>query len=909
MEEPAPNAATPRQISVADAVELAQRMHRQGQLEAAEQLYRQILQQLPDQADALHFLGLLLFQRREHAQGIEKVRRAVALLPDYGDAHANLANMLLDRGELDTAEQHLQTAVALMPEALPPRLSLAVLRRAQNRLDEAAELLAALVLEHEDNALVHNAFGNVRVAQGRFDEAMAEYFKAIALDETFAPARWCVGYAMVKLGRLDEARKFYRDWTAEEPENPTPRHLLAACGGAEVPARADDAYVRTTFDIFAASFDAKLESLEYRAPQLIARLLAEVCGAASRSLDLLDAGCGTGLLGLHVGPWCRSLRGVDLSPGMLANARARGIYDSLDEQELTAFIGRHEAAFDVVASADTLCYFGALEEFMKVAHRALRTGGRLLFSVESAAATQSYQLQHHGRYAHERGYVERVLREAGFVDVRMIEESLRVEAGEPVPGLIVAARRGGDAQMTMPRPSENTDEGWPAQPAVSDTVPSAETAQQMSISDALGLAQHLHRLGQLEGAENIYRRILQAVPDQADALHLLGLLQYQRREHRSGIDSVRRALEIFPDHADAHANLGNMLLEQGELEDAGAHLQRAMELAPNALPPRQSLALLRKAQGRLDEAETLLAEALKNHPDNALLHNEMGNVMAALDRPEEALVHYWKTRRVDSDFPGARVSIGRALSKLGRWDDAQHHYREWIQAEPDNPTPVHMLATCGGAQVPGRAADAYVSRLFDWYAASFDSALARLEYRAPQLVAELMERELGPPRGNFNVLDAGCGTGLAAPLIRPWCRRLIGVDLSQGMLQRAQNLRLYDALHRSELTAFMKSCPSAFDVIVSADTLCYFGDLDEVMGAAHAALRPGGWLLFTLEHSEAEPSGYVLQHSGRYAHGRRYVQQVLAQAQLQPHVLSTATLRLENGAPVEGLIVAVRKPA
>ena len=124
----------------------------------------------------------------------------------------------------------------------------------------------------------------------------------------------------------------------EEPDNPIARHMLAACSGRDVPPRASDAFIETTFDSFAASFDSKLAKLQYRAPALVAEMLAESGAEASRSLDVLDAGCGTGLCGPLIAPYARRLVGVDLSESMLAQARAREVYDELVKRELTAYL-------------------------------------------------------------------------------------------------------------------------------------------------------------------------------------------------------------------------------------------------------------------------------------------------------------------------------------------------------------------------------------------------------------------------------------------------------------------------------------------------------------------------------------------------------------------------------------------
>src|SRR6476620_7898555 len=101
----------------------------------------------------------------------------------------------------------------------------------------------------------------------------------------------------------------------------------------------------------------------------------------------------------------------------------------------------------------------------------------------------------------------------------------------------------------------------------------------------------------------------------------------------------------------------------------------------------------------------------------------------------------------------------------------------------------------------------------------------------------------------LDVLDAGCGTGLCGPLFAPYARRLTGVDLSPGMLARAQERNVYDELVKGELTTYLLASPDRFDVVVSADTLIYFGTVDQAVGAAARALRPGGWLIFTLEEA------------------------------------------------------------
>jgi predicted TPR repeat methyltransferase len=162
-----------------------------------------------------------------------------------------------------------------------------------------------------------------------------------------------------------------------------------------------------------------------------------------------------------------------------------------------------------------------------------------------------------------------------------------------------------------------------------------------------------------------------------------------------------------------------------------------------------------------------------------------------------------------------------------------------------------MLAACTGQGVPERASDGFVQTTFDSFAASFESKLAKLSYRAPALIAAMLEDCGLEPAHRLDVLDAGCGTGLCGALVAPFARTLTGVDLSEGMLKQAAEKNIYQTVTRAELTAYLRDHHEAFDLIVSADTLVYFGDLTGVVAAATQALRPEGLFVFTLEHATA----------------------------------------------------------
>ena len=208
-----------------------------------------------------------------------------------------------------------------------------------------------------------------------------------------------------------------------------------------------------------------------------------------------------------------------------------------------------------------------------------------------------------------------------------------------------------------------------------------------------------------------------------------------------------------------------------------------------------------------------------------------------------------------------------------------------------------------------RASNSFVETTFDSFASSFESKLEKLSYRAPALVVAMLENSGLEPLNRLDVLDAGCGTGLCGTLVAPFASRLVGVDLSEKMLAQAQDKQVYHALVKGELTEHLRANSDAFDLIVSADALVYFGDLKGVAEAAAVALRLNGLFVF-IEHAavDSDVVDYRLEVHGRYSHSRAYVEQLLMSSGLKPTIVE-AELRMEAGAAVPGLVIHAAKSA
>jgi len=438
----------------------------------------------------------------------------------------------------------------------------------------------------------------------------------------------------------------------------------------------------------------------------------------------------------------------------------------------------------------------------------------------------------------------------------------------------------------------------------------ADNDRALSLDEALSIAILLQQNEQWEAAADIYRSILEAEPDHADALHFSGVLAHQQARSEQAVALIERSLELEPDRADWHSNLGIVLQDRLKLDEAIVAYRRAIALDPDHANAHNNLGVVLRATNEVVEAEAAYRAAIRIDPEHSDAYNNLGVLLNGQKRTHEAAVCFSKVITLWPKHPEARRLLAIAHCTLGDVDKAVEVFEEWLDEEPDSPIARHMLAACSGREVPPRASDAFVEETFDSFAASFDSKLAQLSYRAPALVAEMLAESGVEATKSLDVLDAGCGTGLCGPLIARFARRLVGVDLSEPMLAQARARNVYDELVKRELTDYLGDSTEAFDVIVSADTLVYFGELEDVAAASASALRPGGRLVFTVEElvgAESAAAGYAISPTGRYRHTRQYLERVLAKANLRSEIVP-AELRLEAGDPVQGFVVGGTKP-
>jgi predicted TPR repeat methyltransferase len=330
------------------------------------------------------------------------------------------------------AEASFSAALDLVPGRASTLTNLGATRLRLGKFQEAAELLAEALAQEPDNveALWHHATALAEL--GEVDDALASADKAVALAPGEGRAWALRGSLLKELGRVDEAIASLQNAIARGADNEMNRYALAALVGGDVPQAPPREYVEGLFNSYAEGFDRHLvEVLNYRVPEALTK---ELRGMRRRFSSALDLGCGTGLCGPLLRPLAARVEGVDLSHRMVEKARSTGAYDEVSRDDIVHYLSHASKRYDCVIAADVFIYVGALEEVFAGVARNMEPAGVFCFSVEDAGDAGDLVLRPSMRYAHSRGYIERLASEHGFDIRKVTAHAIREDQREPIAG-------------------------------------------------------------------------------------------------------------------------------------------------------------------------------------------------------------------------------------------------------------------------------------------------------------------------------------------------------------------------------------------------------------------------------------------------------------------------------------------
>ena len=454
----------------------ALRFHQQGQFERAIRIYCWYLARDPDNARVLQVCGIALNQvgnldgavhmlscsvaldsgdapthgNLGHAfhelgrfeDSLRCFARAIEADPNWADAYNDQGNVLRDLGRIAEAVESYRSAIAANGALATPHFNLGNALWDCDNIDEAMASYRAAIAIDPDHAAAHNNLGNAYLASNDLERAVQSYASAASSDPTFVLARFNLANAFKDLGRDAEALGAYHEVLELDPGNALARHMAAALAGEPRSAAPED-FVRQVFDSYAGRFDTHLAMvLDYRVPTTLRDAVldraSEPGSGRARFGHALDLGCGTGLVAEAFGDAVEHIDGVDLSPRMLDEARRKGLYETLVEGELVAYLRRsagRDPAYDAVLAADLFIYIGDLAPAFAGVAGCLAANGVFAFSIEEAR-TGTFELRPTGRFAQSESYIRTLADAHGFAVKTIVPTVIRMENDVPVTGAV-----------------------------------------------------------------------------------------------------------------------------------------------------------------------------------------------------------------------------------------------------------------------------------------------------------------------------------------------------------------------------------------------------------------------------------------------------------------------------------------
>lgn len=395
---------------------------------------------------------------------------------------------------------------------------------------------------------------------------------------------------------------------------------------------------------------------------------------------------------------------------------------------------------------------------------------------------------------------------------------------------------------------------------------------------------------------------------QARDAFLHGLQALNSGDSRAAESLFAQALALAPGRISVMQNLGITRVLLGRHAEAEPLLLAAVDAEPQELGAWRALAQAQMELGRIEAACASVERCLALGEDSGAMRARHGQCLARLGRRAEAVRAYEAAVLREPGLSDALIELGNLHREAGQHAQAVACFERALSSGGDRELITYLLGAVSappdGKVVP--PSTSYVRQLFDEYAEEFDHHLVdQLAYQGHRLLLERLPPQAGPRYAR--VLDLGCGTGLCGLHVRQHAGRLVGVDLSPAMVEKARQRGIYDALHVADVHAYLSSCQEAFDLVLAADVFIYVGELEGVLLGLARCMPAGSWLAFTVEAAPPQGPGVQLLPSLRYAHSSTYLQDLAGRHGYTVVAMLDETIRHDQQRPVPGRYVYLQR--
>ncbi len=389
----------------------------------------------------------------------------------------------------------------------------------------------------------------------------------------------------------------------------------------------------------------------------------------------------------------------------------------------------------------------------------------------------------------------------------------------------------------------------------------------------------------------------------------LAQLYFQEGRYEKAARHYQERLSSEPQHAISLLGLGATFIKQGKLESGIEQLKESIQVDPQLVEAYQNLATvyLDMGQYQFSLKYTLLIYQKQPTVENRF---QLGLVYMMMERHREAIENFQAILLEDSQHFNAHMNLGTVYLKLRKYPKAIKHYKQALRLRPTDQQIAYLLQALeqkSEKTCPERAPLIYVKNLFDQYAPYFDQHLNQyLHYDVPQQLEKLVEQDVMPKitSDHISILDLGCGTGLCGERLVKFSNNLMGIDISERMIDIAKKKKIYHQLVSDDILSFTTE-KSDWDLLIAGDTLPYFGNLMHIFKLASQLTHSKGFFAFTIEKAGKSP--YQLQQTARYAHHHSYIETLANDHKWSILCYQSIVSRYHHNSPINGSLYLLQR--
>ncbi len=406
-------------------------------------------------------------------------------------------------------------------------------------------------------------------------------------------------------------------------------------------------------------------------------------------------------------------------------------------------------------------------------------------------------------------------------------------------------------------------------------------------------------------ASNLFYYLSILYPDLHQAKFNLGICQMQLKYWQGAEYSFLSLADPQHPSPDLLCNLAVVYWQSHQIKSALRLFKFIRKNFPHHVDTLENLAAFYLQFKRLPRAIQIYQDILRfNHKHTEVRFN-LATCLQQLGVYDEAIIHYQKILHVHPQYYDALYNLGCLYYTLKDWKAAKFYWYRGLELKPQQKSLRFMYQQVASGEFDLVNHRFYVQDLFNHYAASYDQHMqCTLDYQLPPFLKKYLATNC-QLKQFIKTLDIGCGTGLCGEVLSLYSEQLIGIDLSENMIELAKKTGHYQKLYTDDGIHFLEHTQEGFDLVVAMDVTPYIYDLRQWLESIQAHLNPKADLIFSIEVSTSECA--KLEATGRISHSPHLIHLFCQQLQLRVIDEKDVFTRLQNQIPILERVYHLKK--